>query len=82
MHAGVTVYAEEEGTKIWEERVRLEFLSKKYFKPFFPYYGKVIMHLKLWQMKFQNAPVKVGGDSRHVNHYPAESRYTLPLQTV
>lgn len=40
-NTGITVYKEEAGKKLWEERVKLEFLSSNYFKPFFPYYGKI-----------------------------------------
>ncbi|KAL3865687.1 hypothetical protein ACJMK2_043051 [Sinanodonta woodiana] len=38
---GMTVSAEEKGPSLSEERVKLRFLSKEYFKPYLPYYGQV-----------------------------------------
>lgn len=38
---GVTVEATQQGTGVWEERVKLKFVSQKYFKPFFPYRGQL-----------------------------------------
>ncbi|KAK3608171.1 hypothetical protein CHS0354_034128 [Potamilus streckersoni] len=38
---GITVSVEEKGPSLSEERVKLRFLSKEYFKPYLPYYGQV-----------------------------------------
>ena len=31
----------QQGVGVWEERVKLKFVSQKYFKPYLPYIGKV-----------------------------------------
>ncbi|XP_053405875.1 pregnancy zone protein-like isoform X2 [Mercenaria mercenaria] len=38
---GLTVEEKQQGVGVWEERVKLKFISDKYFKPFFPYTGKL-----------------------------------------
>ena len=43
LFTGIMVYKAESGARVLEERVKLEFLSHNYFKPYFPYYGKVII---------------------------------------
>lgn len=39
---GLTVEDSEDGTGVWEERVKLKVLAQKYFKPYLPYEAKVI----------------------------------------
>ncbi|KAL4228109.1 Ovostatin-like [Mactra antiquata] len=38
---GAEVHHSQTGSGVWEERVKIEIIGDKYFKPFFPYTGKI-----------------------------------------
>ena len=53
------VYKAELGARVLEERVRLEFLSQNYFKPYFPYYGKVMISILFISRRCIKAKIKI-----------------------